>query len=104
MGWYLTGFTSRSGRWDSVPQPPAYGTGFQSYKTSANGFNPAAHHSPRGGRLNEWQGAPDSAEVPVRTRYRLVWSSRQELNLQPTDYKTVALPVELQEHVQEICL
>lgn len=34
----------------------------------------------------------------------LVWGSRQELNLQPTDYKTVALPVELQEHVQEICL
>lgn len=34
----------------------------------------------------------------------LAKSSRQESNLQPTDYKTVALPVELQEHVQEICL
>ena len=28
----------------------------------------------------------------------IIWSCREDLNLQPTDYKSVALPIELRQH------
>ena len=34
----------------------------------------------------------------LQCKYTLIWSSWQESNLQPVDYKTTALPVELQKH------
>ena len=34
-----------------------------------------------------------------RTTYPLLWSRRQESNLQPDDYKSPVLPVELRRHM-----
>ena len=41
---------------------------FQSYKTLANEFNPAAHRSPRGGCLHERQGTSIMTGVPMQAR------------------------------------
>ena len=34
----------------------------------------------------------------LQCKYTLVWSWRQESNLQPADYKSAALPIELRQH------
>ena len=31
-------------------------------------------------------------------KINIIWSCREDLNLQPTDYKSVALPIELRQH------
>ena len=36
------------------------------------------------------------------SRITLKWCRREDLNPQPTDYKSVALPVELQRHIMAV--
>ena len=57
------------------------------FLASGAGFEPALAES-------------KSAVLPLHNPE--VWSHRQELNLQPTDYKSVALPIELQWHLERI--
>ena len=45
--------------------------------------------------LNFWLQA---RHFPIKTTIPF-WCSREDLNLQPSDYKTVALPFELLEHL-----
>lgn len=41
-------------------------------------------------------GEPKSPALPLG--YAAVWGWRQDLNLQPSDYKSAALPIELRQH------
>lgn len=64
----------------------------------------AVRHPPRGGYLNGWHAVRQMLCIALYHVISIhptdsVWSWKSDLNRRPTDYKSVALPAELYQHL-----